>query len=46
MLLLPVIMDGFQPMKSIHPPSEISSWKTYMNFYYPGIKKGSSNSIC
>jgi hypothetical protein len=28
--------------QSEHPPSQISSWKPYMNFYGPGIKKGKS----
>jgi Sulfatase len=28
--------------KSEHPASIISSWKPYMNFYGPGIKKGES----
>ena len=28
--------------KSNHPASVISSWKPYMNFYGPGIKKGES----
>jgi hypothetical protein len=28
--------------ESEHPPSVISSWKPYMNFYGPGIKKGES----
>ena len=28
--------------KSEHPASTISSWKPYMNFYGPGIKKGKS----
>jgi Type I phosphodiesterase / nucleotide pyrophosphatase len=28
--------------KSEHPASIISSWKPYMNFYGPGIKKGKS----
>ncbi len=28
--------------ESEHPPSVISSWKPYMNFYGPGIKKGKS----
>jgi len=26
--------------QSDHPPSVLSSWKPYMNFYGPGIKKG------
>ncbi len=28
--------------KSEHPASTVSSWKPYMNFYGPGIKKGKS----
>ncbi|HTR80968.1 MAG TPA: alkaline phosphatase family protein [Bacteroidota bacterium] len=29
-------------LKSEHPASIISSWKPYMNFYGPGIKRGAS----
>lgn len=28
--------------ESEHPPSVLSSWSTFMNFYGPGVKKGKS----
>ncbi|MGB2867372.1 MAG: alkaline phosphatase family protein [Bacteroidota bacterium] len=31
-----------QTSASEHPATELSSWKPYMNFYGPGIKKGKS----